>query len=220
MTDRTDPLAELREELIATCRRLSSAGLSPGGSGNVSARSGSTVLITPTGSTLARVQPDELAACELRPDGGVVPAAPGPAPSKELPLHLAVYSEAPDAAAVVHLHSAAATALACLPPEQGMAALPAYTPYRVMRLGRIPVAAYARPGSAGLAEGVRAVARTAPVLLLASHGPVTWAGSLAAAADLAEELENAAQVAFLLRGSTAAPLAPEQVDELRGPARA
>jgi ribulose-5-phosphate 4-epimerase/fuculose-1-phosphate aldolase len=126
---------------------------------------------------------------------------------------------APAATAVVHLHSAAATALACLPTQAGgLAALPAYTPYRVMRLGGIPVAAYARPGSAALADGVRALAATAPVLLLAAHGPVTWGGSLAAAADLAEELENAAQVAFLLRGTAAAPLSAEQVAELGKPA--
>ena len=212
MTD----LTGLREELVATCRHLTAAGLSPGGSGNVSVRSGSTVLITPTGSALARVRPDELAACELGADGSATGAA-GPAPSKELPLHLAVYAVAPTATAVVHLHSAAATALACLPPEEGRAALPAYTPYRVMRLGGIPVAAYARPGSAALADGVRRLAATAPVLLLASHGPVTWGTTLAAATDLAEELENAAQVAFLLRGTPAAPLSPDQVAELGRP---
>jgi 3-dehydro-4-phosphotetronate decarboxylase len=215
MTD----ISGLREELVSTCRSLAAAGLSPGGSGNVSARSGSTVLITPTGSALARVRPEDLAACHLQPDGSAVPAA-GPTPSKELPLHLAVYAVAPAATAVVHLHSAAATALACLPPERGNAALPAYTPYRVMRLGAIPVAAYARPGSAALADGVRALAASASVLLLSAHGPVTWGGSLHAAADLAEELENAAQVAFLLRGTAAVPLPDEDVTDLRGPAGA
>jgi ribulose-5-phosphate 4-epimerase/fuculose-1-phosphate aldolase len=209
----------LRDELIATCRALAAAGLSPGGSGNVSVRSGSTVLITPTGSALARVKPDDLAVCGLQPDGRPLESS-GPAPSKELPLHLAVYAVAPTATAVVHLHSPAATALACLPPEHGNAALPAWTPYRVMRLGAIPVAAYARPGSAALADGVRAVAATAPVLLLAAHGPVTWGASLTAAADLAEELENAAQVAFLLRGTSAAPLSAEDVAELQRPATA
>lgn len=210
MTD----LTPLREELVATCRRLAAAGLSPGGSGNVSVRSGATVLITPTGSALARVRPEELAACAL--DGGGTPG--GAAPSKELPLHLAVYAAAPAATAVVHLHSAAATALACLPPDEaGHAALPAYTPYRVMRLGDVPVAAYARPGSAALADGVRSLAAGAPVLLLAAHGPVTWGGSVDAAADLAEELENAAQVAFLLRGGPAVPLSPDHIAELRRP---
>ena len=220
MTDAVaGPHPDLREELVSTCRHLAAAGLSPGGSGNVSVRRGSTVLITPTGSALARVRADELATCELRPDGDPVVAA-GSKPSKELPLHVAVYRAAPAATAVVHLHSAAATARACLPPEDGRAALPAYTPYRVMRLGTIPVAAYAPPGSAALADGVRAVAATAPVLLLAGHGPVTWGTSLPAAADLAEELENAAQVAFLLRGTAATPLSDEDVAALRKPAGA
>jgi ribulose-5-phosphate 4-epimerase/fuculose-1-phosphate aldolase len=187
----------------------------------VSARVGSTVLITPTGSALARVRPEQLAACELGTAGAGAPAEGGPAPSKELPLHLAVYAAAPTATAVVHLHSAAASALACLPADDaGRAALPAYTPYRVMRLGDVPVAAYARPGSTALADGVASLAGTAPVLLLAAHGPVTWGASLDAAADLAEELENAAQVAFLLRGTPALPLTADQVAELRRPARA
>jgi ribulose-5-phosphate 4-epimerase/fuculose-1-phosphate aldolase len=213
-------LIRLREGLLATCRRLAAAGLSPGGSGNVSVRDGGTVLITPTGSALARVQAEELAACELGPDG-TARLRDGRAPSKELPLHLAVYAAAPTARAVVHLHSAAASALACLPPDDaGRAALPAYTPYRVMRLGHVPVAAYARPGSASLAAGVRTLASDAPVLLLAAHGPVTWGATLDIAADLAEELENAAQVAFLLRGSAAVPLSAEQIAELQGPAGA
>ena len=184
--------AEARAALVRACRHLASAGLSPGSSGNVSVRVGGRILATPTGRSLRSVAEDQLA---------VTPSSvAGPRPTKELPLHAAMYAAHPDARAVVHLHSPHATAIACLPPDaDGFAALPPLTPYRVMRLGDVPLVRYADPGSAELAAAVAERAPDHPVLLLANHGPVVAAGSLDAAIDLAEELEAAAQLTLLLR---------------------
>ncbi|PJJ72870.1 L-fuculose-phosphate aldolase [Diaminobutyricimonas aerilata] len=208
----TGTLDALREPLVAACRHLAASGLSPGSSGNVSVRVGDRILMTPTGSSLARVLPEQLAIVDL---DGV--AEPGPAPSKEVPVHLAMYRARPDATAVVHLHSPHATAISCLPPdEHGRAALPALTPYRVMRLGDVPVAPYARPGSAELGAGVARLAPANAVVLLANHGSVVAAAGLDAAVDLAEELETAAQVTLLLRQTPRIELDAEQQRELRG----
>ncbi|WP_158373407.1 class II aldolase/adducin family protein [Cellulosimicrobium cellulans] len=224
-----------RDALVAACRHLAGRGLSPGGSGNVSVRVGPLLLITPTGSSLSRVEAHDLAVAPLDPDAPVAPvadaAAPGsattgavapgaPAPSKELPLHRAVYAARPDAAAVVHLHSPAAVAASCLepaalPPETATGPLPAVTPYQVMRLGDLPVAPFALPGSTALAEGVAALAATAPAILLANHGSLVAGTHLTGALDLAEELEAAAQVVLLLAGVPHRRLTAAQVAALR-----
>jgi ribulose-5-phosphate 4-epimerase/fuculose-1-phosphate aldolase len=205
---------ELRGALIRACRQLSAAGLSPGSSGNVSVRFGDGILATPTGSSLRNVAPADLALVGPRADV----SDGGPRPTKELPLHRAMYEERPDAAAVIHLHSPYATAIACLPPDRdGFAALPNYTPYRVMRLGPIPIAAYSAPGTADLASVVGTLAADHAALLLANHGPVVAAPTLDAAIDLIEELETAAQLALLLRQTPAVPLTDEAVATLRPP---
>lgn len=230
-----------REAVVAACRHLAARGLSPGGSGNVSVRVGDDLLVTPTGSSLSRVRPEDLAlvpVADVPRDEAPAGATPGsaastgtarvagsadvggPRPSKELPLHRAVYAARPDARAVVHLHSPAAVAASCLDPaalpaDAATGPLPATTPYQVMRLGDLPVAPFALPGSAELAAGVAALAGGAPVLLLANHGSVVAGTHLDAAVDLAEELEAAARVVLLLHGVPHRRLTPAQVATLR-----
>ncbi|WP_307807084.1 class II aldolase/adducin family protein [Naasia sp. SYSU D00057] len=197
-------------QLIRAARHLAARGLSPGSSGNLSVRAGNRVLITPTGSSLSRVEAGDLAEVSL--EGAVLAGTP----SKEFPLHLAVYRQRPEATAVVHLHSPYATAIACLPPDaDGHAALPPLTPYRVMRLGDVPVAPYAAPGTAELAAGVEALAGRAAVLLLAQHGCVVAAAGIDAAVDLAEELETAAQLTLLLDGRPARMIPADRIAGLR-----
>lgn len=208
-----DREAEARSAVVRACRHLSAAGLSPGSSGNVSVRVGSRIVATPTGSALRSVVEHELAATPADQEGA-------PRPTKELPLHAAMYAAHPEAIAVVHLHSPYATALACLPPdERGFAPLPPLTPYRVMRLGDVPLVPYAPPGSADLAAGVASAAPGHPVLLLANHGPVVAASTLDAAIDLAEELETAAQLTLLLRQAPAIALDAAAVAALTPPGR-
>jgi len=205
--------AEARAAIVRACRHLSAAGLSPGSSGNVSVRVGSRIIATPTGSSLRAVTEDELAATPADQEGV-------PRPTKELPLHAAMYAAHPAATAVVHLHSPHATAIACLPAgDSGYAPLPPLTPYRVMRLGDVPLVPYAPPGSAELAAGVAAAAPGHPVLLLANHGPVVAAATLDAAIDLAEELETAAQLTLLLKRAPAVALDAAAVAALTPPGR-
>ncbi|WP_202866157.1 class II aldolase/adducin family protein [Kribbella turkmenica] len=212
MSGRGNPLAELRERVVEACRHLAGAGLSPGSSGNVSVRVGDQVLITPTGSALRRVRADDLA----QVDAGS-PVGNRPRPSKELPVHLAVYRQRPQATAVVHLHSPYATACACLPPDgRGLAQLPPLTPYRVMRLGDVPLAPYAKPGSSALGDGVEKLAAKHHVILLANHGSVVAGESLDSAVELSEELETAAQLTLLLRAQPAVHLTPAQTATLCG----
>jgi ribulose-5-phosphate 4-epimerase/fuculose-1-phosphate aldolase len=206
--------ADAAVALVAAARHLAARGLSPGSSGNLSIRLGDRVLLTPTGSSLSRVEPAELS--ELALDGTHLG---GGRPTKEWAVHLEAYTADAALAAVVHLHSPASTAIACLPPVgAGFAALPAYTPYRVMSLGEVPLVPYAAPGDAALGAEVGArVAAGHPVMLLSHHGSVAAAATLDRAVDLAEELEASAALALTLAGRGARELTPAQQAALRRP---
>jgi L-fuculose-phosphate aldolase len=196
-------VTDLRAELVRAARRLSDRGLSPGSSGNISVRSDDRILITPTGIGFSDVAPDDLAV--------VVGETVTGRPSKELPLHRAVYERRPDAAAVVHLHAPWSTALSCLPETFR----PWLTPYQVTKVGPLPLVPFALPGSDELADRVRALAGEAACLLLANHGSIAAGASLTAAVDNAEELEAAARLAITLRDLPFTELTDEQVSELR-----
>jgi ribulose-5-phosphate 4-epimerase/fuculose-1-phosphate aldolase len=204
--------ARLRAELVRVGRELAGRGLSPGNSGNLSVRLGDGYLATPTNSALGALDADRLS--QLARDGRHLGGDP---PTKEVPLHLAVYEQRPDAQAIVHLHSSCAVAVSCLAEVDPEDVLPPLTPYYVMRVGRLPLIPYARPGDAALADRVRECARESGAVLLANHGPLVAGSSLAAAAATAEELEEAARVFLMLRGLPVRALTAEQVAELRQP---
>ena len=91
----------LREELVATARRMSELGLTPGMSGNVSVRSPVGMLVTPSGMPYAGLVADD--AVELRMDGT---ARPGQrAPSTEWRLHRDILAARPDVVCEVARHA-------------------------------------------------------------------------------------------------------------------
>jgi ribulose-5-phosphate 4-epimerase/fuculose-1-phosphate aldolase len=218
----TEDLDAARRSLVAIGRRLAASGLAHGTSGNASIRVGDVVLLTPTGARLGALSDGDIAAVRLADGSPAVsaPAGTSPAATKEQPLHLAAYAARPDIAAVLHTHSPWATAIACLPPDaDGNAELPAFTPYSVMRLGAVPVAPYATPGSTELAAGVGPRVAVSDVVLLANHGPVALGADPDAAADLLDELEAAARLTLTLRGTAAVPLPEPEVAKLRSRGR-
>ena len=200
----------MRDALVETGRMLYARGLSPGTSGNLSARVDDGFLLTPTSSSLGALDPARLS--RLDADGKHVDGDP---PTKEVWLHLAMYAARPDARAIVHLHSTHAVAVACLDGVDTEDVLPPLTPYYVMRVGRLPLVPYGRPGDDALAGEVQRLARTSHALLLANHGPIVAAPTLAAAAAAAEEIEETAKLVLLLQGLPTRELTPEQLDELR-----
>lgn len=199
----------LRADMCRWGSSLFERGLTPGASGNLSARLVDGFLVTPTNACLGFLDPSRLS--KLDEDGRFLS---GDAPTKEVPLHMAVYEARPQAGGVVHLHSTWATALSCLSDLDPTNALPALTPYVVMRVGRVPVLPYLRPGSPDVRKPVLEAARRHAAILLANHGPVVSAPSFEAAVFAAEEVEEAAKLLFILRGHSARALSPTQVAEL------
>lgn len=203
--------AELRAELAELGRLLFGRGYSVGTAGNISVRLLDGYLMTPTNSCLGRLDPARIS--KLGPDWTHLS---GDKPSKEVFLHRAVLTARPDAGAVVHLHSTYATAVSCLAPEGGDAEIPPLTPYFVMRIGRrLPCVRYYRPGDAAMEPAVHEAALAAKALLLANHGPVVSGATLRDAVYAAEELEEAARLALLLRDVPGVRrLTPAQVNDL------
>ncbi|WP_055589070.1 class II aldolase/adducin family protein [Streptacidiphilus griseoplanus] len=175
-------LAEARAEVVRHARRLRADGLVVGTAGNLSVREGELLAVTPSGVDYDELTPELIGV--HRTDGSAVEAALPP--SSELPFHLAAY-RATGAAAVVHTHSVAATAAACL---DGLSQLPPVHYYTAMFGGTVRIAPYATYGSPELAAGVaEALADGRRGCLLANHGAVTVGGSLAQAYGLAQQLE-------------------------------
>jgi ribulose-5-phosphate 4-epimerase/fuculose-1-phosphate aldolase len=202
--------AALREEICRLGQSIFARGLTAGSSGNISVRLADGFLMTPTNVSLGRLDPARLS--KLDAAGKLVS---GDAPTKESFLHRAMYEERGKAGAVVHLHSTHSVAVSCLAEIDPADVLPPITAYYVMRVGRLPLVPYYRPGDTSLAEAVRKLAGKHHAVLLANHGPVVAGTSLDAAANAIEELEETAKLFLLLRGAQTRLLAPEQVEELR-----
>ncbi len=186
-----------RSQLAEMGASLFARGYSVGGAGNISLRlSDGRLLATPTNSCLGRLSPDSLSVTDT--DGRHLG---GEAPTKEIALHVAAYKANPSFRAVVHLHATHVTALSCLADLDADNALRPFTPYYVMKVGRLPVVPYHKPGSPALAASVAAVVRHAPAFLLANHGSVVCGSSLTGAVNSAEELEETAKLYFLLQAS-------------------
>jgi ribulose-5-phosphate 4-epimerase/fuculose-1-phosphate aldolase len=202
--------AALREAIVAAGRSLFARGYAVGTAGNLSARLDDGFLITPTNSSLGALDPARIA--KLDADFHHVG---GDKPSKEVFMHRAFYQARPGAGAVVHLHSTMATAIGCLAEPGERQPIPPLTPYFVMRIGRVlPVIAYFRPGDPAMEAAIVAEAADASAVLLANHGPVVSGASLRDAVAAAEELEEAAKLALLLRSANPRALTPAQIEDL------
>lgn len=199
----------LREAMVRWGASLFVRGLTAGSSGNISVKLDDGYLFTPTNSCLGFLDAAKLT--KLDNSRKLVSGDP---PTKELPLHFAFYEARAETKAVVHLHSTYATALSCLSDVDPEDALPPMTPYVVMRVGRVPVLPYTRPGSPDVAPLIWAKAAAHPGILLGNHGPVVAGTSLDAAVYAIEELEEAAKLIFITSGFNIRYLEPVEIAEL------
>jgi L-fuculose-phosphate aldolase len=174
----------LRAEVALAGHRLAATGLVSGLAGNISARSGELIAVTPTGGRLATLGAEDIVVVDV---AGRLVEAPF-APTSELPFHLAIYEHF-DAGAVVHTHPPMATAVACVADE-----LPCIH-YSLLSLGgSVRVARYETFGTDDLAASVIDALDGRTAALMASHGAVTYGADLQDALDATELLEWACTV--------------------------
>jgi ribulose-5-phosphate 4-epimerase/fuculose-1-phosphate aldolase len=201
--------AQLRDQLVMFGASLYARGYAHGSSGNLSVRLPDGLLVTPTNSCLGRLDPARIS--KLDRAGNHVS---GDKPSKEGFLHLAMYEERANAQAIAHLHCTHCVAVSCLRHADASNVLPPITAYHVMRIGRLPLVPYYRPGDRALAEAVREKAKKHHAVLLANHGPVVAGKSLEDAVYNAEEMEETAKLFLLLSGRETRFLDPAQIADL------
>jgi ribulose-5-phosphate 4-epimerase/fuculose-1-phosphate aldolase len=208
----------LRERLCRVGRSLFERGYVHGTAGNISARlpDGGGFLITPTDACLGLLEPTALAHVDL--EGAQLSGSPA---SKTLALHRRIYNADATAQCVLHTHSTNLVALSLVGVWRSDAVLPPITPYFVMKVGRVPLVAYRRPGdpavAAEVAQGMAAAqAAGAPLraVLCERLGPVVWHESPEAAMAALEELEETARLWLACRPAPT-PLSDNQIDELR-----
>ena len=189
---------KLRRDIITTALTMSHRGLSPGRSGNVSARFGNGMLITPTGMAYDDIEPADIVFVDG--DGAVM--GDQRKPSSEWRFHLFAYDARPDRHAIVHTHSLHATVLACVNKP-----IPAFHYMAAVAGGKdIPVVPYATFGTDELGQHVAKGLKERDACLMASHGQIAVGETLASALELAFEVEMLAEQYYkiLLLGSVGA----------------
>lgn len=203
--------ADLREQICMMAKSLYDRGLTAGSSGNISARLGDgRLLVTPTGSSFGRLDPARLSLFD-----GEGQLIGGDKPTKEMPLHAAFYETRPKkTGAVVHLHSSHSVALSILPGIDAENMLPPLTAYSIMKLGKVKLLPYFRPGDPAMGEAVRSLAGRRSAVVLANHGPVVAAKDIEAAVYAVEELEETARLALLTHHAGPKLLTAEQIRDL------
>ena len=201
---------QARDKIVRFGAMLYERKLAHGSAGNLSVRlEDGSILVTPTNSSLGALDPERIS--KVSSTGELLAGDP---PSKEAFFHLAVYEERPTARAIVHLHSTHSVALSCLCHSDTADVLPPLTAYYVMRIGKLPLVPYFRPGDRELAAAVRTAAKKHHAMLLANHGPIVAGASLEEAVFAYEELEETSKLYFLTAGRPTSPLTCEAVEEL------
>ncbi|MFD3958560.1 MULTISPECIES: class II aldolase/adducin family protein [Streptomyces] len=202
-----ESVARAWREVVDTARRSAADGLVVGTSGNVSARVGDLVLVTPSGVPYDRLGPEDAVGVGL--DGHQVLGKLRP--TSELPLHLTVYRET-DAAAVVHTHAVHATAVSTLVTE-----VPLVHYAAAILGGPVRTAAYARYGTPELADAMLTALRGRTGCLLANHGTVTHGATLDQAYERTAQLEWLCRLwltANVVPGLSPSLLSRAQLDEV------
>ncbi|NJM50716.1 MAG: aldolase [Sphingomonadales bacterium] len=198
-----------REQIVIAGAALTARGLAHGTAGNISIRLDDGILVTPTNSSLGTLDAARLTKLDF--NGTYVS---GDLPSKEGFMHLASYQRRPQDSAVVHLHCSHSVAVSSLADIDADNPIPPITPYFVMRVGKVQMLPYFRPGDRALADAIASVDPARHAVLLANHGPVVSGHSLNNSIAAIEELEETAKLFLLLGGRAVRTLNADQLADL------
>ena len=182
--------SDLRSEIVANCRKMNAIGLNQGTSGNISARLGDRMLISPSSIPYDDMEPSMIASMPIDGDYG---SWEGPLrPSSEWRFHLDILRERPEVSATVHAHPPYCTALAI-----ARKPIPACH-YMVAIFGgnSVRCADYATFGTKELSRAVLTALAGRSACLLANHGSIATGDGLSNAMWRAVELETIAHQYF------------------------
>ena len=183
---------QIRADIVEAGRRMYARGYVASNDGNISARLDDRRLITtPKSVSKGFMTADMLVVVDY--DGRKLAGERDP--SSELPMHLEVYRNRPDAGAVVHAHPPLATGFAVA----GIPLTRAVLAEVITTLGSIPIAEYGTPSTAELPEAVRKYIKAHDGMLLANHGAVTCGPNVMAAYYKMETIEHFAKISLVAR---------------------
>lgn len=181
------------KDAVWTAHSLFERGKTSGSSANMSFRHNSQIYISASGSCFGTMKEEDFAVISM--DGALLSEKK---PSKELPLHLALYEKSPDIGAVIHTHSTYSVLWSFVPADTEQDCIPSHTPYLKMKLGTVGLVPYEKPGSEALFSAFRERAAASDGYLLKNHGPVVPGKNIMDAFYCLEELEESARIAWEL----------------------
>jgi ribulose-5-phosphate 4-epimerase/fuculose-1-phosphate aldolase len=187
-------LSQLKKDAIWISASLFNRGKTSGSSANISFMYKDHVYISGTGTCFGTLSKNDFSELDLN---GVKKNCVNP--SKEFPLHLLLYKNNPKIKAVIHTHSFYTTLWSCYNNEDTSDAIPKYTPYLEMKLGKTGWVPYAAPGSEKLFEAFAVRLDSKSGYILRNHGPLVGGETLFSAFFALEELEESARIAWELR---------------------
>ena len=174
-----------RTAIVEALQSMARLGINKGTAGNISVRGAAGFHISPTGLAYAGMTPAQIVFMdwEGRYEGDILP-------SSEWRFHRDILVERPELNAVVHTHSAHATAVSILEHD-----IPAIH-YMVAAAGgnNIRCASYQTFGSAELGQAVLVALKDRRACLMAHHGVIAAHANLAQAMTLAVTVEEMAQL--------------------------
>ncbi|RAV01698.1 class II aldolase/adducin family protein [Paenibacillus sp. YN15] len=199
----------VREELCKYARKIVEKGMVVGPGGNISARDGDTMLVSPSGFALEEILPEQWVAVSI--SDGSIQAAPGLRPSSEVLMHLYGYQTNPSIGAMIHTHPANSIAFGLIGEK-----LPIMFPDQAALTGETGFVPYVVPTTELLANAVKEKINQYSTLLLGNHGLVAVGRNLREAYYRTEVVEESARI-YLLAKAAGAPkvLTGEELDEIR-----
>ena len=190
--------SDLKEKLSAAvwaAHSLFERGKTSGSSANLSFKHGDRIYVTASGTCFGTLTEEDFAV--VSEDGEVLN---GRKPSKELPMHLSYYGKDPSIQAVIHTHGPYCVLWSCRELQCRTDVIPTYTPYLGMKVGRIGLVPYGKPGSEELFAAFRDSLALGDAYLLKNHGGIVGGKSIMDAFFGIEELEESAKTAFMIEG--------------------
>ena len=175
------------EKIVSVSRELYDKGLVTGKAGNVSARFGDVVAITPTLTSLGALDEEDIVLVDL--NGNVLTQG---RPSSEVNMHLEIYKKRSDVKAIVHTHSPYATGFSFSDKK-----IRRFEGFGEIKNPFLSFIEYEKPGSAELAESASAGIKDEDVLILKRHGVLCVSDSLDEASSLAGFVEETAKTQFI-----------------------
>ncbi len=179
-------LSKLKKELIEYGKLCGEKNMTPGISGNISARCSDGILITVSGSANGYLSEDDFVLIDF--DGNVIEG--DKKPSSEKMLHIEYYKQRPDINYILHMHSPYLSSFAAC----RLALDEPVMPENIFYFGQIPLAEYGLPSSKDLVEKTSVYFKDYNVILMANHGVIVGDSDLKSAYLKLELAESYAQV--------------------------